>query len=554
MNRSATPGARSVAALVLAGLALVAASGSSGRAGVPGASTGGTLVFAAEQEPQCLNLLLTRCAGSWGGYVETPVIRPAFLVLPNFTYKPDLVSSVRLRLHPMRLTYVIRQNAVWSDGRPVTGDDFVFTLRTIMNPKLDVAVRDGYDLITRWRVGGKARKVVTFTFSKPYADWKDLFSPYVLPSHALEGADMSTVWNDGIVNPKTGKPISDGPFTLTRWERGRSLTLVRSKRWYGTPARLGAIEFRFVADPAELTQALRRGTVDAGYPQPSAALLPLRSAKGVVYRTDRGTRFELLDLSELGTGDSNPLMRNVWVRQALIRATDRRTLVKDVFGRIAPGTPVFDNLIFASNAPGYEGHFAKWTYDPKKARQLLVAHGCRKGGDGIYVCGGTRLSFKVEWDTGNARRATVFAAIRNMWKQAGIEAVEDDKPQSIAFEQDLPSANYGVFLHAFAAPPDPAGATPVWSCPSKGGTQSYSRYCNLAVTAALRNADHTLRPDVRARLVDKADRLMADDVAGIPLWQLPTVLVYRSYVKGLTDDPTNQGFAWDAERWWLDAK
>jgi len=536
--------------------ALAAATTASARLDAKHASkvkVGGTLVFAAEQNPDCLNLQLNPCNAAWAQWMETPVIRAPFLVMPDFSYKPDLVSKVSLHLNPMRLTYYIKKNAMWSDGQPVTANDFIFTLKTILNPKLDQVTREGYNLITSYKVIGKKKKTIRFTFKKNFADWKDLFGPYVLPSHALAGADMSTAWNDGIVNPKTGKPIADGPFMLTNWQKNASLTLVRNPRWWGGhKAYLNSVQFRFLQDQNTEATAVRGGEVDAAYPQPNQALVPLRSAPGIVYKSNRGTSYELIELSQADNNDANPLMKNLWVRQAIAYATNRQALVNALFGQTAPGLPVLQSLVYVSNAKDYEPHFQTYGYNPTKAQQLLTSHGCKKGGDGIFTCNGTKLSLKFEWNTGNTRRATAFAAIQDMWKGAGIEAVANAKPFATSFGQDLPNGNFGVFLHAFVAPPDPAGNTPIWSCPNNGGTQNNAKYCNPKTTAALKQADNTVVPGPRAKFVNAADKQMAADVASLPMWQLPTVLVYHTYVKGMSDDPTNQGFSYNAENWWLD--
>src|SRR6266568_4884751 len=226
-----------LAASLIVALGLVtAASARVSHSSAPKVKVGGTLLFGAEQEVDCLNLLLNPCNQFWGQVFQSPVIRPAYVIQPDFSYKPDLVSKVALKLRPMRLTYYIRKQAKWNDGVPVTAKDF------------------------------------TFTFKKPYADWKDLFSPYVLPQHALAGADFSTVWNDGIVNPKSGKPISDGPFVLTQWQKGSQITEVRNPSWWGPhKPYLNSIIFRFLTNTNTEIQQVRGGEVDAIYPQPQLA-------------------------------------------------------------------------------------------------------------------------------------------------------------------------------------------------------------------------------------------------------------------------------------------
>ncbi len=539
-----------LAASLIVALGLVtAASARVSHSSAPKVKVGGTLLFGAEQEVDCLNLLLNPCNQFWGQVFQSPVIRPAYVIQPDFSYKPDLVSKVALKLRPMRLTYYIRKQAKWNDGVPVTAKDFTFTLQTIMNQKYDIVSRNGYDLISGTKVSGGG-KVVTFTFKKPYADWKDLFSPYVLPQHALAGADFSTVWNDGIVNPKSGKPISDGPFVLTQWQKGSQITEVRNPSWWGPhKPYLNSIIFRFLTNTNTEIQQVRGGEVDAIYPQPQLALAELRSASGLVVRSSLGSTWEHVDIQQGPKG--NPLAKNLWVRQALILSLDRNAVLKALFGSPNPGLQVLQNVLYFNNFPQYKAHWTKWNYNPTRANQILTSHGCKKGGDGIYSCNGTRLTFQFESTRGNKLREFAFTIMQDIWKKNGIEVTDNFKPASIAFGQDLVQGNYDLFMFAWVGTPDPSGNTPIWSCPNAGGTQNYMSYCNTKVTRLLKQGDVTLKAKTRAAVVNSADAAMANDIPTIPLYQKPTFLVFHNYVKGMRDNPTNQGPTYNAEDWWL---
>jgi ABC-type transport system substrate-binding protein len=147
------------AGAVLLALALTA----TGSAKVPAsqnAKQAGTIVFGAEQgggPDWCLNQILANdCGEFWNSVFLSPVLRGAFLIQPNFTYKPDVISKYDLKLNPMRITFYIRKNAHWSDKVPVTGKDFIFAWKTIMDPKLkDHVSTQGYDQIKSIR--GRAR-------------------------------------------------------------------------------------------------------------------------------------------------------------------------------------------------------------------------------------------------------------------------------------------------------------------------------------------------------------------------------------------------------------
>lgn len=97
---------------------------------------------------------------------------------------------------------------------------------------------------------------------EPFADWRDLYN-LVLPRHALAGEDLTKVWVDRIDSPKTGAAIGSGPFLVSRFERGKQLTLVRNPRYWGShTAYLDRFIFRFNLDPRDPLGPLRRDELD----------------------------------------------------------------------------------------------------------------------------------------------------------------------------------------------------------------------------------------------------------------------------------------------------
>ena len=157
----------------------------------PAATTpeaGGILTFGAEQEPtNGLNWLLACCTHAWATSITDAVLEGAFEFTPDYTYAPNLVESVEVDEDPFTLTYRLRPDAVWSDGKPISAADLEFTWETLVDPDVAIASRQGYDLIrTAEVVDGKT---IRFEFETPYAAWRELF-PMVLPKHALEGENF----------------------------------------------------------------------------------------------------------------------------------------------------------------------------------------------------------------------------------------------------------------------------------------------------------------------------------------------------------------------------
>jgi len=537
------------AGVVLAALALAA----TGSARVNGpdsasASKAGTLVFGAEQgggPDWCLNLILdVDCNAFWNVVFQTPVVRGAFLFTPQFTYKPDLISRFVLKTRPMRVTYYIRGNAKWSDGVPVTGKDWRLTWQTAINKKYAEHIDPlGWEDIRSVKGNGK---VVTVSFKRNFAAWRGLFS-YVLPQHALSGADMLTVWNDCICNPKKGNaPIGNGPFLLTRFDRGSGVTLTRNpKAWHGKKARLDSIVFRFITNTNSEIQAIRSGEVDAIYPQPQLALADLRGQAGLRVISHVGLQFEHIEIQQGAKG--NPLAKQKWLRQALITALNRTAAAKALYGTLNPTVGPLNSLVRLKGEKGYDPKdFNSWNYNVNKVNSLMNAHSCTKGGDGIFRCGGTKVSFDFASTTGNALRALAFTIFQDQAAKAGIELKNGFVPAGTLFGSKLPAHDFDLAMFTQLVTVDPHYVVSVFSC---GSPSNYTEYCNRTVTSLLARSDRELNDAKRLALVNKAGVILGNDVPMIPLFQRPTYLVYKTSVRGMVDNPSSQGPSFNAEAW-----
>jgi peptide/nickel transport system substrate-binding protein len=540
-----------LAGVVFAALAL-AATGSARVSGPDRASAknAGTLVFGAEQgggPDWCLNLILdVDCNAFWNVVFQTPVIRGAFLFTPNFQYKPDLISKYTLQTNPQRVTYYIRKNAKWSDGVPVTGKDFKFTWQTAVNPKY----KDHIDPL-QWQdiksVSGSG-KVVKVTWGKNFAGWKGIFS-YVLPVHALAGTDMLTVWNDCICNPKAGnKPISDGPFLLTRFDRGSGITLTRNNAgWYGAKAKLDSIVFRFITNTNSEIQAIRSGEVDAIYPQPQLALADLKNQSGLHVVSHVGLQWEHIEIEQGAKG--NPLAKNIWMRQALLTSLNRDAAAKALYGTLNPTVGPLNTLVRLKGEQGFataNKDFAKWNFSTSKVDSIMKAHGCNKGGDGIFVCNGTKVAFDFASTSGNALRALAFTIFQDQAAKAGIQLRNAFVPAGTLFGSKLPNHDFDLAMFTYLVTVDPYYVSSIFSC---GNASNYTEYCNRTVTNLLEKANHELNPAKRLALVLRAGKIMGNDVPMVPLYQRPTYLVYKTSVKGLVDNASSQGPSFNAENW-----
>jgi peptide/nickel transport system substrate-binding protein len=506
------------------------------------------VVFGQEQDIAGFNTALACCSQFWAGVQTVPVIRGAFLITNTLELVKDLV--VRARATPTTLTYTIRKNASWNWGGrrlPVTWEDFVYTWQQMVAPQNQVVSRSGYDQITGYTHSGL--RTVTFQWSKPFADWRDLFST-VYPAQALAGLDFNRVWTSCICG-NDGKPVSDGPFSLTSYTAGQGSTLEANPFWYGRKPGLKQVVFKVITDTNSEVRAMRAGEVDAINPTFGVNLLPLRAAPGITYNQVPGLFQEHIDIQFGAQG--NQLLRVPWMRRAIMMAIDRATIIRTVYGDLAGSTKPLNSLVYYQSDAAYKPDFARWSYSPKKALKLLKAH-CEGGprvpstGNTTYwSCSGIPARFRYTWTVSNSARTTQAAIVKDDLRRVGIEIVDAPLPASVIFgPSGIPSSNYDLADFAWVTSPDPAGFVPIWGC---GGQANYMQYCNRRATQLLELSDNELDPKKRASYFQRADKLFAADVPSIPLYSRPNPLVWKTGIRGMRNNPSLTGFAWNIEQW-----
>jgi peptide/nickel transport system substrate-binding protein len=517
---------------------------------------GGTVVFGADQEPGTLNIWVVGGDHLWASAAHYHTNMGSFVVTPKGIYRPELVTSTKFTKSPMTVTYNIRKNATWNDGRQVTAQDYLFTYQTIMNKAWNIISTIGYEDISRAQViNSKTFKV---TFRKTYAGWRDLFSG-VLPRHALVGEDFNNIWRNNIANPKTNTPIGNGPFVLSQWNRGSNMIFTRNNRYWGGRAFVDRIIFRFVPDTNTQVQQIRGGELDLLAPQPQPSFTALRGVSGLRTQISRGPSWEKLDFNFRGPnhaqpGKADPLVQKLFFRKAIAHGLNRSAIVRTVFGRILPGItlPVLNSGIIMSTSAFYKSHWAQYNYSPTKARQLMTSNGCTRGSDAIFVCGGQRASVRWTGTTGNQRREFTFEIAQSQLKAVGIEIKADFAPPATAFGPKKTSGDYDMFDYAWVSgSPDISGWDSIYGCRTATEAQQNDQgYCNRTVDRLFKQGNAELDQKKQAALINKALAQMAKDMVILPLYQLPGMVITRTSLRGALENPFAIGVLWTAKQWW----
>jgi peptide/nickel transport system substrate-binding protein len=513
----------------------------------------GTVVIVHDQEPGILNNFLSEGNGYTVSLVMNTILAGGVIYDDKVRLKPYLLETVPklVRKEPLRATFKYKESAKWSDGKPVTGADFLATYRTIMNPAWDITSREGWEDIARIQVKGKS-VTVTFKAKRAYAAWDVLLGSSPMPAHKVTGQDFNKVWSDSI-------DISSGPFKFASWQKGTQLTIVKNPAFKAAaPAKLDRIVFRYIAGASQF-QALKGGEGDVVEPQPQVQIVDFYKDNKFKVQVGPSYQWEHLDFQQ---GEkAHPALKKKFVRQAIITGINRAQIREVLYvktGLVANTKliPVLQSNIFKPFEPAYATPYSRWKFSQRNAIAMLKKNGCTGGPDQpsssnsrIFSCPGVgELKFQFTTTSGNPLRALTFEIIQRQLKSVGIEFTPRFVSPAVLFGGGtLTSGDWQAVMFTFLG--GPTSSATFFGIGGCGGDQNYGKGCNQKASDLLKKAQFTADPADRNKLLHDAEVILADEVFSIPLFSRPAYLLNSNRVKGPIKNPTQQGSTWNAETW-----
>lgn len=301
--------------------------------------------------------------------------------------------------HGLIYTIHLNPKATWSNGKPVTAQDFVYALQTELSPKFQspdtylwwmVKGAAAYEAGTSQTLGVKAINTHTlqYTLNTPYSGFQYVLSvPASFPVYPSAIGQVAT------------KPVTDGPYIVSQWKTGVSLLLKKNSHYFRPHAYPAHVLFDFNVNPSVGILRVENGQADlVGDGIPSANYTSLRAnpqyASGIT--AGYSPAVVLLALNERVKPFNNPL-----VREAVQMAINKQHLVQLLNGRAKVA-----NGVLPPSLPGFGSDIPNmYPYNPTKAKQLLSQAGYPQGfsttlGLSSEQTGASQIQTEVEADLG----------------------------------------------------------------------------------------------------------------------------------------------------------
>jgi peptide/nickel transport system substrate-binding protein len=418
------------------------------------------------------------------------------------------------------ITMKLRPDLVWSDGTPLTSEDFKFTYEMVIDPANSVASSYPYDIITS--VEAPDPQTVVMTFEDPLASWMGTLWQGLMPAHVLrpvfeaEGNINSADWN-------YAPTVGCGPFVFDSWESGSFARFVANDNyWLGRPG-LDEIFIRFVPDDASQIAALVVGDGDLGTFFAYSDVPTLENAGIDVYKVYSG--YNEGWFYNLHPEKGHPALKDKRVRQAIAIAFDRFSLNRDLLlGLTVPAVTDWDNMPYVDPA------LEPWPYDPEEANRLLDEAGwVDSNGDGTRDKDGVELVLKYGTTTREVRRDTQAVAQQQL-AQVGVQLDLLNFDSDIFFggyEEGGPAATGELDMFQYSGTPNyPDPDIAEWLCSEIPSDESPSGLnwmyvCDEELDRLFRLQATQVDFDERQQTFYQITRHIFEEAYWVGLWQDP---------------------------------
>ncbi|MDO1582747.1 ABC transporter substrate-binding protein [Rhizobium oryzicola] len=501
---------------------------------------GGTLRVGLTYEIDTMNVYSTGFLGDAQAAVVEGLLAPDTHAkyVPVLATEVPTVQNGGIVLSPdgktMKITYKLRPNVKWHDGKPFTSADVKFTWEAVKDPKFIAESKDGSSQVESIETPDDLTVIVNYNTVLPtFAS--TLFTFGIMPKHQIEGTDINT-------SSYNEMPIGTGPFKVKEFKRGQYCATERfDDYWRKAPngdklPYLDGIVFKMIKDSNTLITQLKSGEVDL------VVQTPYNQAKQVEgIAAIEIVKGQLLSWQHLDFNFKRKSLADPAVRKAIAHGINRQVLIKAQGGFPepikSPVVPVFD--FYDPNTPDY-------AYDVEKAKKILDDAGYKAGSDGVREKDGEKLSYSFVIQAGRADDELAQQVIIAQLKAIGIEAKADNKT-GVAFRDARYKGGYDLLYSRWITSADPVYSV-FWGT---GGANNGQSYSNPTLDAAFKKFEASFDPAVRKAAAAEFQKILAEDLPSIPLTTNVAVIAKSKKLKNFVPNPTNMTNFVDTSAWYM---
>ena len=544
-----------------------------------------------------------------------------YLITDTITYYGEGLNLVnnksfgtyeKLSDDPLKVKVTLADTAQWSDGVPVTAADLVLywaTYSGAFNTLSDEDVKKDKDtgavtstnkgndvyfdqtgvpafsLIKDFPEIGDNGKSVTYTYTKPYADWEKNLMTAGLPAHVVatralgetdpaKAADalvkafqtkdnaslskISNVWNkDWNFKNKPADAnllVSCGPYVISDAVADQYLTLKKNPNYKGDhQPTIDTITVRFNEDPMAGVQALQNNEVQLISPQVTEDAYKAATAlQNVTTVTGVEGSYEHIDLSVASGGVFDPktyggdAAKALKVKQAFLHTIPRQKIVDTLVKPVNPDAAVRNSFNAVPGAPNYDAVSAAsgmgTTYaepDIDKAKQLLSEAGV------------SNPTVRIMFAKQNVRRQGEFRLMKESAEQAGFKIVDSSSDDWSTLVFTAPDKYDAAFFAWISNGTGVTDVIPQYMSKKLGGSNNPYGFSNKQVDDLYEQLQVTTDPTKQDDILKQVDKLLVDNAFGLTIFQFPSMTSYSNKLQGIKPIAITPTIFWNFWEWKL---
>ncbi|MDR7465532.1 MAG: ABC transporter substrate-binding protein [Armatimonadota bacterium] len=434
---------------------------------------GGTFVVSSISDPRTFNPIVSQETSSPTGLLFEGLVETN---RSTAEVEPALAESWTVSQDGRTWRFKLRQGVRWTDGRPLSADDVVFTFDAAFTPGVQSSLPDVLTIAGK-RIGYRKIDAATVEFrtEQPFGPFLRTIGVGIVPKHKLEaalrqgGAEFNKTWG---INTDPRELVGTGPFVLHAYLPGQRVLFVRNARYWKVDRRgqrlpyLARVVIEIVAstDAARLRFQARETDYYAALPREYAEFRARQQAENfTIFDGPPTFGGDFLIFNQNPAGVRPPKLtwfQNVRFRQAVSHAIDRETIIRQVYAgratpRYGPESP--------ANKAFYNPNVRKYPYDLARAEALLREAGFAKGSDGLLRdSAGNVVEFALATNAGNKDREAIMNLVRQDLARLGMRVTPAPEAFNTLVGKLVGTYNWEAMILGLTGTLDPHNGQNVW--------------------------------------------------------------------------------------------
>jgi peptide/nickel transport system substrate-binding protein len=504
--------------------------------GVFRSERGGMLIDAMSGEPS--NLISMIAGDSASSAISGNIFNKLIKYDKNLELAPEIAEKWTISSDQKTITFYLKKNLKWSDGRDLTSDDVLFTWKLVTDDNTRTPYGSDYKLVDKAEVPD----LHTFrvVYKKAYAPALDSWATLqILPKHILKDEDINRTFF-------SRKPVGSSYYKLANWVNGEKLTLEASSSSVMGEPNISKLTSRFIPDTSSQFLELIADNIDL------MNINPIQFARVIPSRPDLKNKLALYkelgnSYTYLGFNSKRPPFNDTRVRQAINYALDKQEVIDGVL--LGLGEPVASPYKPGTRWSNKALH--PYPYDKNMALKLLHEAGFNDTNrDGILEKDGKPFAFEILTNQNKQREMTAVLIQRRL-KDVGIDVKIRVIEWASFVNQFIKTSDFDAVILGWSLSLDPDQYNIWHSSQQKPGQFNFIGYSNKEVDQLLEEGRTELNPDKREKIYHAFSKIL--------LRESPIVYLYAGYgltamskrIKGIESPTPPAGIAYNSYDWFI---